>query len=320
VTVSEISDHDGAERKLEAADFEAADRRLLPGFERRMVSTGDAEIRTLVAGSGPPVLLLHGDPQTHLCWHPVAPRLTDRFTVVLTDLAGRGESRSTAPASAPDLYAKRVQAAQQVAVMQALGHDRFAVVGHDRGARVARRLALDHPDRVSRLAVLDIIPALDFYEATTAEIAQAYYYFFFLTQPKPAPERLIAGDPKGFMGEILTGLSDRAVPYDPGALDLYLRSAARPAMVEAMCDCFRAGYTIDRDHDRQDRAAGRTIECPTLVGWGETGVVGKLFDVRSIWRRWAPEARFLPLPSGHFMPEEVPEPLTAALREFLDAG
>ncbi|WP_299397126.1 alpha/beta fold hydrolase [Pelagibius sp.] len=299
---------------LSPADLDAA---LLPGFERRRVAAPEGEILALVGGAGPPLLMLHGDPQTHLCWHRIAPHLAERFTVVLTDLRGRGESHK--PGASPDhrAYHKRTMAAEQVAVMERLGFRRFALVGHDRGARVARRLALDHPDRVERLAVMDIVPALDFYERADGVIAQDYFYFFFLTQPAPLPEHLIAGDPRAFMRQILTGLPGQAAPYDPRALEAYLAAASSAPAIAAMCECFRAGLTGDVAADRADRAAGRQIACPTLVFWGEEGVVGRHFDVAAIWRAWAPQAAFAPLPCGHFIPEEAPEAVVDSLLAFL---
>lgn len=298
--------------------FEALDRRFLPKFERRTVDAGTGPIRTLVAGDGPPVLLLHGDPQTHLCWHRVAPRLAERHTVVLTDLRGRGESHKPGPTDDHAPYAKRAMAAEQVAVMAQLGFSSFSVVGHDRGARVARRMALDHQESIERLVVMDIVPAIDFYEHTNAEIAQDYYYFFFLTQPRPIVENLIAGDPRSFMGQILTGLPGATVPYEPDALDLYLQSASTEEAISAMCECFRAGRTRDIEHDLADRKAGRKITCPTLVMWGANGVVGRRFDLRSIWRPWAPDVHFEALDCGHFIPEEAPQAATHLVEPFLN--
>lgn len=297
--------------------FESLDKRLLPGFERRCLFIDGQPVLALVGGNGPPLLMLHGDPQTHLCWHLLAPRLLERFTVILTDLRGRGESHK--PVGGPDneAYSKRAMADEQLAVMQSLGFSSFSLVGHDRGARVARRLALDHPEVVEKLVVMDIIPTLDFYEKTNAAIAQDYFYFFFLTQPHPLPESLIAGDPGAFMAEILTGLSPKSVPYDAEVLDLYIKVAATPEAVAAMCACFRAGFGMDRAHDAEDRRLGRKINCPTLVLWGEEGVVGRHFDVRLIWNTWCDDARFAPIQSGHFIPEEAPDAALAALDRFL---
>ncbi|PWG61831.1 alpha/beta fold hydrolase [Sediminicurvatus halobius] len=298
--------------------FEAADRELLPGFKRQFVQTREGSIMTLRAGEGPALLMLHGDPQTHLCWHHQAAQLAKHYTVVLTDLRGRGESHKPQPGAGLDAYAKRAMAAEQLEVMRALGHDRFAVVGHDRGARVARRLALDHPQNVTRLVEMDIVPAGDFYDNTTAEIAQDYFYFFFLTQDHPIPESLIAGDPRAFMRLILTGLSNKPVPYHPTALETYLASASRADAVAAMCECFRAGFHLDRVHDAEDLANGDRIDCPTLVMWGEHGVVAQHFDLTAIWSRWCSDVDFLPMPTGHFIPEEAPEAVLSALLGFLE--
>lgn len=297
--------------------FEDTDRALLPGFERRPVQTREGTVLALTAGEGPAVLMLHGDPQTHLCWHHQAARLAERHSVVLTDLRGRGESHMPDGKAGHETYAKRTLAAEQLEVMQALGHDRFSVVGHDRGARVGRRLALDHPDAVTRLVVMDIVPALDFYDKLTAEIAQDYFYFVFLTQDRPIPESLIAGDPRGFMRLILTGLSDKPVPYDPRAFEIYLASASRAEAVAAMCACFRAGFHLDRLHDAEDRTQGKRIACPTLVMWGRHGVVGRHFDLPTIWSRWCAEPIFRPMPTGHFIPEEAPDQVLFELRAFL---
>lgn len=299
------------------SSFEAVDAKLLPGFQRRFVEIEGNSILTLVGGAGPGFLMLHGDPQTHLCWHAIAPRFTDRFTVVLADLRGRGESHKPGPGQVPNPYAKRIMAAEQIAVMRELGFDRFTLVGHDRGARVARRMALDHPDSIECLCVMDIVPAFDLYEKTTAEIAQEYFYFYFLTQPYPQPENLIAGDATAFQRQILFGLGGKLVPYDEDALATYLRSSTDPASIFAMCECFRAGYSIDRQHDAADREAGRTISCRTLVMWGDAGVIGRHFDVRAIWNEWCDHACFAPMPSGHFIPEEAPAEAYSALDAFL---
>ncbi|MEM1047329.1 MAG: alpha/beta hydrolase [Pseudomonadota bacterium] len=297
--------------------FEDLDRRLLPGFRRQSVDTGEGPVQTLIAGDGPPVLMLHGDPQTHLCWHGIAPELARSRTVVLTDLRGRGESHKPGPTEDHAPYTKRAMAAEQVAVMEHFGFSTFAVVGHDRGARVARRMALDHPDIVERLVVMDIVPAIDFYEQTNAAIAQDYYYFFFLTQPRPIAERLIAGDPERFMGQILTGLPGATAPYDPDAFALYLKASGTAEAITAMCECFRAGRTRDIEIDRMDRRHGNTIECPTLVMWGANGVMGQYFDIRAIWTSWAPAARFRAMDCGHFIPEEAARETTEILKDFL---
>ena len=297
--------------------FEKADAELLPGFERRVVTVNGNAIMSLSAGNGPPLLMLHGDPQTHLCWHKIAPRLAERFTVVLTDLRGRGESHKPGLVANGSAYSKREMAAEQRAVMRELGHERFAVIGHDRGARVARRLALDHPETVSRLVAMDIIPTLNFYEAANASIAQEYFYFFFLTQDHPIPDDLIKGNAHPFMSQILFGLSDKPVPYETAAVDAYLAASTSADAVTAICECFRAGYRIDRFHDEDDRKQGKKITCPTLVMWGEWGVVGRHFDVAKVWSEWCLDPEFEPVPSGHFIPEEAPEAALAAIDRFL---
>ncbi len=297
--------------------FEEADAKLLPGFERRFVDVDGNRVLALTKGEGPPLLMLHGDPQTHLCWHLLVPKLTDRFTVVLTDIRGRGETHKPAHMDGQNAYTKREMAAEQAAVMQALGHERFTLVGHDRGARVARRLALDRPEAVTQLVVMDIIPAIDFYENINARIAHDYFYFSFLTQDFPVPDLLISGNAEAFMRLILHGLSDQIVRYDPLALQAYLKASTMPDAVTAMCECFRAGYHIDRLHDEFDRKIGNRISCPTLVMWGESGVVGKHFDVRSIWKASCDQPQFAPMPSGHFIPEEAPDAALLALSEFL---
>lgn len=297
--------------------YKELDERLLPNFQRQSIRVSDGEIHALVGGKGPPLLMLHGDPQTHLCWHLIAPALAEDYTVVLTDLRGRGESHK--PGRTPEniAYSKRVHAKEQLDVMEALGFKDFRLVGHDRGARVARRMALDFPDRIERLAVMDIVPVLDFYERTTSQIAQDYYYFFFLTQPSPIPESLIRGNSEMFANQILTGLPGQAASYDPDAFRAYIASSTSEEAIIAICECFRAGLSQDIHHDRDDRAAGRTIVCPTLVMWGEQGVVGRNFDMPGIWRSWAPDSSFIPMPCGHFIPEEQPDLAMRALKKFL---
>lgn len=299
--------------------FERLDHRLLPGFERRFVTVDGQRVLAVIGGHGPPLLMLHGDPQTHVCWHRLAPRLAEAFTVVLTDIRGRGETHKPSPSPDSAAYAKRRMAAEQRAVMRALGFPTFALVGHDRGARIARRMALDHPETVTRLAVMDIIPALDFYETVSAPAARDYFYFFFLTQPHPLPERLIAGAADAFMRHMLVTLSDAHPPYDAEALNAYIASSTTPEAIAAMCECFRAGATIDCRHDQDDRRAGRVIACPTLVLWGDRGVIGRHFDVPAVWSPWCRDATYAPLPSGHFIPEDAPDAAYEILAPFLSA-
>lgn len=257
--------------------------------------------------------MLHGDPQTHLCWHRVAPALSADHTVVLADLRGRGESHKPPPAAGHDAFSKRTTRPNRWASCAVSAPSAMPSSGRIGGPRVARRMALDHPDRVSALAVVDIVPAIDLYERTTAAMAQDYYYLFFLTQAHPLAERMIADAAEDFMRGILTGLGGD-VPCDPAALALDLHTATRPEAIAAMCECFRAGITCDRAHDAADRAAARRIACPTLAMWGAQGVAGRHFDMAATWRAWAPDIRLAPVPAGHFIPEEAPEETLAALR------
>lgn len=296
---------------------EALDARLLPGFERRIVEVDGRTVNTLVGGRGDPILMLHGDPQTHLCWHHIAPTLAENHTVVLTDIRGRGDTHKPAATADSSDYSKRNMAIEQLGVMEALGFPRFHLIGHDRGGRVSRRMALDHQESVRSLVVMDIVPELDFYENSNAAIAQDYFYFFFLTQPCPTPEELIGGSPQSFMRQMLCGLSEDQVPYDQQALDAYVNGAAEPESIVAMCECFRAGLHIDRVHDQIDVERGTKIKCPSLVMWGEKGIVGKHFDIKGIWRRWCADVTFAPMPAGHFIPEEAPKPALDAIIQFL---
>lgn len=297
--------------------FEQADAQLLPGFTRRPVVVDGNEIMTLQAGNGPALLMLHGDPQTHLCWHEIAPKLLDRFRVVLADLRGRGESHKPPHNAQNNRYSKREMAREQVALMNQLGHERFSVVGHDRGARVARRLALDHPQTVEQLVLMDVVPALDFYNNTNARIAQDYFYFFFLTQDHPLPDSLIKADADAFMRSILLGLSDTPVKYSPIALKAYLAASTTDDAVTAMCECFRAGLHIDQQHDAIDMQRGNKIDCPTLIMWGENGIVGKHFNMEKLYTKWCSQPEFVSIQSGHFMPDEAPEATYKAIANFL---
>ena len=283
----------------------------LKSFAYRMIDG----INCAVGGSGPPVLLLHGYPQTHLIWHHVAPLLAADHTVVLTDLRGYGDSAK--PAAGPDHaeYSKRVMAVDQVRVMAELGFDRFAVVGHDRGGRVAHRMALDHPSAVSHLAVLDIVPTRHAYAHADAAFAQGYYHWFFLTAGGGIPERLIGGDPEFWIRARMTARHHGGTPFDPAAMAEYVRCFSDPAAIGASCADYRAAATIDLVHDEE--SAGRRVDCPVLALWGEQSFVGRTYNVLAVWREYASDLRGEALPADHYLPEEAPSPTAAALREFL---
>jgi haloacetate dehalogenase len=290
---------------------------FLPGFSRHDVDVGPVRIRAAMAGSGRPVLLLHGHPQTHATWYRIAPSLvTAGFTVVAADLRGYGDSDK--PAGGPDhgAYAKRAMAADQVAVMRQFGFERFAVVGHDRGGRVAHRMALDHRGAVERLAVLDIAPTLTMYERTDKDFASRYFWWFFLIQPFDLPERMIGADPAYFLRHHLAGQSKTPGIPEARLAAEYLRCYDDPAAIHAICEDYRAAAGIDLEHDRAD--AGRPLSQPLLALWGARGTVGALYDVLATWREKsdAPVGGRA-LDCGHLLQEEAPDALLEALLPFL---
>ena len=288
---------------------------LFPGFAPRRIRTSGTEINLVVGGSGPPLLLLHGYPQTHAMWHRVAPRLAAHFTVVCADLRGYGDSGKPLSDPAHQAYSKRAMAQDQVEVMQALGFPRFAVAGHDRGGRVAHRMARDHAQRVERLAVLDISPTAVMYGRTNQAFATAYYHWFFLTQPYDLPERLIGADPTYYLRKKIGGWGSAGLSlFDAAARAEYERCFRDPATIHATCEDYRASASIDLEHDAADSA--QKLGCPLLVLWAERGVVHRLFDPLADWRGVADDVRGKPLPSGHYLAEEVPEQTCAELLEF----
>jgi haloacetate dehalogenase len=294
---------------------------LFPHFRALQVEIDPTvTINAIVGGSGPPLLLLHGHPQTHAIWHRVAPRLAEHFTVVACDLRGYGDSSK--PQGAPDHanYTKRAMAADMVAVMQSLGFATFRVLAHDRGARVAHRLALDHPQAVERMALLDIAPTLAMYEQTSDAFARAYWHWFFLIQPAPLPERLIEADPAAYVRDVMGKRSAGLAPFDPRALAEYQRCLALPGAAHGICEDYRAAATIDLEHDRFDRDAGNRLALPLMVLWGEQGVVGRCFDPLKEWQRVAAEVQGGPLPCGHYIAEEAPDTLLERVLPFLAHG
>jgi haloacetate dehalogenase len=291
---------------------------LFPHFRALQVQIDPTvTINAIVGGSGPPLLLLHGHPQTHAIWHRVAPRLAEQFTVVACDLRGYGDSSK--PQGAPDHanYSKRAMAADMVAVMQSLGFATFRVLAHDRGARVAHRLAQDHPQAVERMALLDIAPTLAMYEQTSDVFARAYWHWFFLIQPAPLPERLIEADPAAYVRDVMGKRSAGLAPFDPRALAEYQRCLALPGAAHGICEDYRAAATIDLEHDRFDRDAGNRLALPLMVLWGEQGVVGRCFDPLAEWQRVAADVQGEALPCGHYIAEEAPDRLLERVLPFL---
>jgi haloacetate dehalogenase len=288
---------------------------MFEGFDPRRIRTSSAEVNLKIGGRGAPLLLMHGYPQTHAIWHRVAPALAEKFTVVATDLRGYGDSSK--PHGTPDhaAYSKRAMAQDQVEVMRALGFDRFLVVGHDRGARVAHRMALDHAQAVQKVVVLDIVPTRTMYSRVSRDFAKSYYHWFFLLRPEPIPETMIGANPRFYleqhMGTRFAGLS----AFAPEAMAEYLRCFSDPATIHASCEDYRAAESIDLEHDEADIA--RKIECPLLALWGEKGTVHRCFEPLEDWRERAADVRGRPLPCGHYIPEEAPAELLAELVKFL---
>ena len=291
---------------------------LFPGFTTHRVGTGVGEIFARVGGAGPPLLCLHGYPQTHACWHRIAQQLAHHFTVVLMDLRGYGESSAPPGDREHRVYSKRSMAEDCILLMRALGHKRFSIMGHDRGARVAYRLALDEPGVVERLVLLDILATADVWAGLTADAALRSYHWTFLAQPAPLPESLIASRPDYYVEHTLRGWTQHKNLdcFDPTALAHYKQLLAAPARIHAVCEDYRAGATFDRDADEVDRAAGRKIQCPTLVLWG-TDYVGKgTRDPLDAWRVWCTDVRGRSIVSGHFLVEENPQETLTTLLEF----
>jgi haloacetate dehalogenase len=287
---------------------------MFEGFTLKTIDTGTVNIRARIGGNGAPVLLLHGNPQTHVMWHGVAPALAEHFTVVATDLTGYG--MSSKPPSSDDhaAYSKRNMAKDQIAVMRKLGHEQFMVAGHDRGGRVAYRMALDHPDVVQKLAVLDIIPTLDAFERAGKDFGLGYYHWFFLAQPAPLPETLINANPDWFWRWHTDRVPRRF--FAPEAVEDYLNCFRNPETVRAICEDYRAAAGIDCEIDAQDHAAGRRINLPVLALWGKQARLEQWYDTLAVWRGWADDVQGGPLDCGHYLPEEKPDDTAAALIAF----
>jgi haloacetate dehalogenase len=268
---------------------------------------GEVDIHGVKGGAGPPLLLLHGHPQSHLIWHRCAARLAQHFTVIAPDLRGYGASGKPAGDAAHLTYSKRAMAADQIALMRHFGYPRFLVCAHDRGARVAHRLALDHPAAVERLMLLDIA------------FATAYFHWFFLIQPAPLPEKLIEANPAAYVDGVMSSRHAGLAPFAPAALDAYRSALAQPGAVHAMCEDYRAAASIDLEHDRADLERGNKIGCPLRVLWGEQGVIEQCFEPLDEWRKVARDVSGRALPCGHYIPEEAPDELIAEMMRFFDA-
>ncbi|GAB2719125.1 alpha/beta fold hydrolase [Comamonas sediminis] len=285
-------------------------------FDTRDVAVNDTVIRCRVGGSGPALLLLHGHPQTHVMWHRVAPALAETFTVVCADLRGYGDSARPGASLHHAAYSKRTMAQDMVDLMTSLGFQQFRLAAHDRGARVAHRLLLDHPGRVQRAMLLDIAPTLAMYEQTTEAFAKAYWHWFFLIQPAPLPERLIDADPAAYIRDVMGRRHAGLAAFAPEALQEYLRCIAIPGTATAICEDYRASAGIDLEHDRADRAKGHQVTAPLRVLWGAEGAVGRCFPVLDLWREAATDVSGKALGCGHYIAEEQPAKLLEEMREF----
>lgn len=288
---------------------------FFPGFQRQTVQTSGTSINVLAGGSGPPVLLLHGYPQTHLEWRKIAPELAKSYTLVVPDLRGYGDSGKPTGGDNHVNYSKRAMALDQVEVMEKLGFKKFAVVGHDRGARVAHRLALDHSVKLTKVVLMDICPTHYMYKTADRQFASTYFHWFFLIQPAPFPETLIGNNVDAVLKQFMGLVMPQSI--EPEAFAEYRRCFSDPATIHASCEDYRAAATIDLVHDEADM--DRKIACPVLTLWGANGIVGKKYDVLAVWRERATEVSGKSLPCGHWLAEEAPREVLAEVRRFLTA-
>lgn len=291
---------------------------LFPGFKSELIEVNGVKIMTRKGGSGTPLLLLHGHPQTHAIWHRVAQQLAESHTVVMTDLRGYGDSSKPQGSHDHLNYSKRVMALDQIEVMRHFGFAQFDVLAHDRGARVAHRLALDHPKAVKRLVLLDIAPTLAMYEKTSNQFARSYWHWFFLIQPAPLPERLIEADPAAYVRDVLGRRSAGLAPFDPRALAEYVRCLELPGTAHGLCEDYRASASIDLVHDQLDIDKKNFLQQALLVLWGEQGVVNQCFEPLKEWSKLAVNVKGHALPCGHYIPEEAPELLLNQVQSFLE--
>jgi haloacetate dehalogenase len=288
----------------------------LPGFEYQRIDVEGVTISCAINGAGTPLLLLHGYPENHLVWRDVAPALAGDYTVVLADLRGYGDSGKPAPDAAGLVYSKRAMARDQVELMRKLGFGQFQLASHDRGARVAHRLVLDHPGIVTRLAVLDIVPTRHVLRNVTRAMAAEYYHWFFLPTGNGIPEHMIAADPAFWIRAQLGPLLGVGASTEPEVMEDYIRCFRDPGTIAGSCADYRSAAGIDLVHDDETFAAGEKVECPVLVLWGTQSFVGRGYEPLSVWQQYATDVRGNALSTGHFLPEEAPDLVTAALRDF----
>ncbi|TFB42324.1 alpha/beta fold hydrolase [Pseudomonas sp. F01002] len=290
---------------------------MFAGFLKDQRHVNGVDIAYRIGGNGPGLLLLHGHPQTHVIWHKVAEQLAEHFTVIAADLRGYGDSSKPPATDHHTHYSKREMAKDGVELMKSLGFEQFSVLAHDRGARVAHRLALDHPAAVQRMVLLDIAPTLSMYAQTNEAFARAYWHWFFLIRPAPLPETLIEADPESYLRSVMGSRSAGLKPFTPEAFAEYLRCLKLSGTARGICEDYRASASTDLEHDRADIAAGRQLNLPLLVLWGAEGTVGRCFEPLKEWQHVATDVRGKALPAGHYIAEEAPELLLAEALGFL---
>lgn len=290
---------------------------MFTSYTHELRSINGLNIHCRIGGDGPPLLLLHGHPQTHVIWHKVADQLAENFTVVAADLRGYGDSDKPPASEASVSYSKRIMARDQLLLMQSFGFAQFSVLAHDRGARVAHRLALDHPDAVTRMILLDIAPTLAMYTQANEEFARAYWHWFFLIRPTPLPETLIEADPENYLRTVMGTRSAGMDPFTDDAFSEYLRCLKLPGAAIAICEDYRASAGLDLEHDQADIDAGNKLKCPLLALWGEKGTVGRCFSPLHEWQKVALNVDGNALASGHYIAEEIPELLLEYTLDFL---
>ena len=291
---------------------------MFANFQNEVIDLVDVTINYRIGGNGPPLLLLHGYPQTHVMWHKIAPALSNEFTVIASDLRGYGDSSKPETTATHETYSKRAMAKDQIQLMQHLGYSQFKVAGHDRGGRVAHRMALDYPDYIKKLVVMDIAPTYTMYKTTDMEFAKAYYHWFFLIQPFDLPERMIGADPHYFLQQKFGQWGRDGSAFTKNAYREYLRCLT-PETIHASCEDYRASATIDLVHDQKDLDNGIKIDCPLLCLWGDQGFVGKKYEIVNEWKKWADEVQGFGIPCGHYLPEEAPEKTLNAMLNFFNS-